>query len=401
MEYYVTEKRTLVFGLTGGALEPEVVSVDLNRMELRKLAGGPGDDLPDAEVFTDGRLSELVAPVERWACPGDIVYLVPHDALHRLPLAAIPLGGRPLIDRNPVAVTPSSSVLRYCRAKRTGRRGSALVVAAPPTERPLAFAQEQAYAVAAGFGQSVVLNGPAARRAVLLERLCPGAAAPDIVHFTTHGVFEPEAPMQSGIELADGRLTAQDILGLTLQVDLVTLGACSTGVSDRRPGDELMGLTRALLYAGAPSVLVTLWDVDEVSTSMLFTRFYAELAAGASKAECLRRAQQWLRRQTLADVLTYAQLAGERLRDDQVAETALLCEQARLHARAGDPACAERLLTGILKRRDLPEHLRDQVQIALLQMRLLGSGAVDGSPALLPFDDPYYWAPFLLVGDWL
>ncbi|MEV5408113.1 CHAT domain-containing protein [Thermopolyspora sp. NPDC052614] len=299
-EYYVTDHETYVFGVTAEAPEPQVVKVEVTRAELRELAAEARATLSRERAglaghLADERLVRLLSPVIAWAEPGDVVYLVPHDALHLLPLHAVPVGGEPLIDRNPIVLVPSASVLRYCQAKRKLRRRTALIVADPPSERPLAFAREQALAVSEEFGGQEVLAAAQASREALLGRLTDPGGVPDIIHFATHGLFDPEEPMRSGIELADGRLTAEDILGLRLDVDLVTLAACETGVSERRPGDELIGLTRALLYAGAPSALVALWRVDELSTSMLFGKFYAELRGGASKAEALRRAQLWPR----------------------------------------------------------------------------------------------------------
>lgn len=404
VEYFVMEDRTLVFGVTSEAAEPDVMAVAISRTEIEDLAEGLRDALrtDHREVrawLRDERLTRLVAPVIRWACPGDMVYLVPHDALHRVPLHAVAVEGRPLIGRNPVAVTSSASVLRYCQERRKGRRDVALIVADPHAARPLVFAREQARAVTAGFGRHEVLAGHDASRTALLARLDAGERSPDILHFTAHGVFDPDEPMRSGIDLVDGRLTAQDILGLSLDVDLVTLGACETGVSDRRPGDELIGLARALLYAGAPSVLVTLWRVDELSTSMLFAIFYAELAGGRSKAEALRHAQLRLRELTVADALDYARQAAARVGDDTVAEMTLVGEEARLLFRAGDPISAVRLLTEIAERPGLAPEFRTDLERLRSQIRMSDPDEGAG-PDLLLFDDPYYWAPFVLVGDW-
>ena len=72
-------------------------------------------------------------------------------------------------------------------------------------------------------------------------------------------------------------LTAEEIFGLKMEVDLVTFSACETGVNEYRPGNELIGLTRALIYAGTPSVVVSLWAVDDLSTGLLMQHFYQQL----------------------------------------------------------------------------------------------------------------------------
>ncbi|MFB6808798.1 CHAT domain-containing protein, partial [Streptomyces sp. NPDC056387] len=307
VEYYVTEHGIRIFGVVPEADKPEILTVALTRAELRASAKAfyallRSKRFRMADHLAGEALRALVRPIEKWAAPGDVVYLVPHDALHRLPLHAVPLDGAPLGDRNPVVLTPSASVLRYCWSQRKATRSSVLVVAAPPSDPPMTFAHTQATAVSRLFAEPEMLVGGQASRAGLLERLRAGNGSPDVLHFTAHGVFEPVDPMRSGVELADGRLTAEDVLGLPLPVDLVVLGSCESGLSDRRPGDELIGLTRALLYAGAASTLVSLWRVDELSTGLLLTRFYEELRAGNSKAESLRRAQTWLRGLTHVDV---------------------------------------------------------------------------------------------------
>lgn len=93
-------------------------------------------------------------------------------------------------------------------------------------------------------------------------------------------------------------LTALEALDrLRLRCDLVTLSACESGLSRVRRGDELIGLIRAFLYAGAPALVCTLWRVDERSTLMLMERFYRGVQAGTGFAEALRQAQLYLRRQ--------------------------------------------------------------------------------------------------------
>ena len=76
-----------------------------------------------------------------------------------------------------------------------------------------------------------------------------------------------------------------------LNTELVTLSACQTGLNKRSPGDELIGLTRAFLYAGAPSVVVSLWSVDAYLTHDLMLEFYKQLKEGADKATALQKAQ--------------------------------------------------------------------------------------------------------------
>jgi CHAT domain-containing protein len=84
----------------------------------------------------------------------------------------------------------------------------------------------------------------------------------------------------------------QDVYGLNLaSADLVVLSACETQLGARSRGDDVVGLNRAFLYAGAPSVIASLWSVNDQATAVLMAAFYRELRAGASKAVALQRAQ--------------------------------------------------------------------------------------------------------------
>jgi CHAT domain-containing protein len=111
------------------------------------------------------------------------------------------------------------------------------------------------------------------------------------VHLACHGQFRPDNPHFSAVRLADGWLTVRDAYSLDLHCELVTLSACESGMSSVTPGDELLGLARGFLSAGAPALLVSLWTADDAATAALMQRFYARLVAGASPATALRVAQ--------------------------------------------------------------------------------------------------------------
>jgi CHAT domain-containing protein len=152
--------------------------------------------------------------------------------------------------------------------------------------------------VARHFGVRAHLGHQVAKATIL-----PVLAKKDIIHLACHGRFERTQPLDSGVELAGGDvLTAREIMGLRLQADLVTLNACATGRSKVSRGDELIGLTRSLLYAGASSVLVSLWNVEDESTGQLMADFYRRLYDSQgrkikSKASALREAMQAMRKQ--------------------------------------------------------------------------------------------------------
>src|SRR5262249_9073792 len=126
-----------------------------------------------------------------------------------------------------------------------------------------------------------------------------------ILHFATHGLLDPKHPENSGLVLstidADGKTVngfvgLQDIYSLRAPVDLVVLSACQTGVGKDIRGEGLVGLARGFMYAGATSVVASLWKVDDQATAELMKRFYTEmLRNGKAPGEALRAAQNSIR----------------------------------------------------------------------------------------------------------
>ena len=116
------------------------------------------------------------------------------------------------------------------------------------------------------------------------------------IHIATHGAFRKDNPMFSSLRLGDSYLTALDLRQLNLAAEMVTLSGCSTGLNLVVVGDELLGLVRGLLHAGASSVLVSLWDVNDRTTSDFMVSFYNSLRHETNKAAALRSAMQAIRK---------------------------------------------------------------------------------------------------------
>jgi CHAT domain-containing protein len=122
-----------------------------------------------------------------------------------------------------------------------------------------------------------------------------------IIHFATHGLLDSEHPELSGLVLSlvddhgkpqNGFLDLEDIYNLSLSADLVVLSACETGLGKDIKGEGLVGLTRGFMYVGVPSVIASLWKVDDVATAELMEHFYrAMLQRNESPAAALRSAQ--------------------------------------------------------------------------------------------------------------
>jgi CHAT domain-containing protein len=284
----------MLFGIRADWSQPEVAKIDIDRDDLSLFAAanfaspaGIRDLASMAELWHT--YDSLVRPLEEWSEPGDIVCLVPHGALHILPLHALRVGGSYLIERNPVVYVPSVSALRHSQAGRgeaTTRAGRRAAVFGD-SRRNLPAASVEATMVAELFGVEANLGERVSRDSLLLA-----LTSADIVHFAGHAGFDALDPLDSGLQLAGSdTLTASEIFGSpAMGASLVTLSGCETGLSRNQPGDELIGLVRAFLYARASSVVVSLWSVADDSTGFLMRRFYEHLLCNQSmyKVDALR-----------------------------------------------------------------------------------------------------------------
>ncbi len=227
--------------------------------------------------------SQLIAPIDRWITPGRPLVVAAHGFLHRVPFQAL-LAPRGYLGADvPVAMTPSGTA--PLGVDRTPRRGTGnLVLGLADTRTPRTC--DEARAVAAELAPATLLLG---RRATARALRTHGRRS-RVVHIATHGFYRDENPMLSSIRLANTHVNVHDLYSLRLPAELITLSGCSTGASFVTGGDELVGLSRGLLAAGARCVHLSLWDVDDHSTTVYMQAFYRHYRAGASPAEAAQRA---------------------------------------------------------------------------------------------------------------
>jgi CHAT domain-containing protein len=182
----------------------------------------------------------------------------------------------------------------YLRTDHPSKTGKLLALGNPDLGNArfdLPNAQVEAVNVAALFPASRALVRLDASKTAIRE-LGNGFS---ILHFATHGKFNADEPLSSGLYLAkgneaDGVLTVGDLYTLRWDTDLVTLSACETGLGKVANGDDVIGLTRGFLYAGARSIVASLWEVDDAATEQLMVSFYRNLETH-DKREALRLAQ--------------------------------------------------------------------------------------------------------------
>jgi hypothetical protein len=278
-----------------GAAHVAVLPIDLERVR-RFVAGNLApesfrDTLGDNPFILD-EMDGLIAPLAALAAPGDRLVLCPTGALHALPLHALTLGGDPLLARHPVVYTPSLTVLRHCLARR--RPGDGGIRAAALLGNP-AGDRGKAGALVAELGRRFG-TVPRLEGEVTRDAFARAAAEADLVHFQGHARHDREDPLASRLELADGWMTARDIFDLRrLRAEMVVLAACESAASVVRTGDEPLGLIPAFLFAGAQSVLATLWPVHQSSAALGMRHFYDALSGGVDRAQALRLAMLALR----------------------------------------------------------------------------------------------------------
>jgi CHAT domain-containing protein len=356
LEYFVTAKEVFAW-----VVERE--KFQFRRIELpkEKLSGlvktlresiftlGEREKFNEASAILHKQLIEPLLP----HITGKELIIVSHDVLHYLPFhALVGPDGRYLIEKYPVYYLSSASLLQFVKEKRKTGGEKVLAFGNPDLgdpEKNLEFAELEAAEVKNVYPQSTVY----VKKEASEEKSKSLSPTYDILHFATHAQLDEDDPLSSAVLLAkedkeDGRLEVREIFGMDLKANLVVLSGCDTGLGKLSTGDELVGLTRAFIYAGTPSVVASLWSVDDSSTAQLMASFYRNLKT-MSKVEALRQAQLEL-------------IRGEGRSD--------------LLARRGVGGIG-RLGEVLRVKNDSPSSVSVSVSTS----------------------HPYFWAPFILVGD--
>jgi CHAT domain-containing protein len=253
-------------------------------------------DREAADVKDSSReLYRLLIEPARPHIRGKELLIVPHDVLHYLPFQALGAPeGRYLIEDYPIEYLSSASLMQFTKEKKKVSRETALALGNPnlgDEAYNLRFAEREAREIAVVYPKSSILLREQATKANALS-LGPNN---DILHFAVHAELNQEDPTSSALLLAhrgadDGKLKVSEIFSLSLKADLVVLSACETGLGKISNGDEIVGLTRAFIYAGTPSVITTLWKVNDLASYELMRDFYFTLKT-MKKSEALRQAQ--------------------------------------------------------------------------------------------------------------
>jgi CHAT domain-containing protein/tetratricopeptide (TPR) repeat protein len=377
--YLLREMRLIGWGVN----QRGIVSTFDTEVDARDVTGDVNQFLRAIEavgqLVTKGPTAEMALAVQRQTCEklatrlGDLLLkpfaealqqhdhlvVVPDGALHKLPFAALTWQGVPLCASHSLSFAPSASVLLQTQldGRTPGDDQAQLAVGisskvfaplqpglAAVAQPGLRQAEVEAKAVAVlGAGQTLLGDEVTADN---VRHLLPRFKR---IHFATHALAYEQIPLASVLCLKDNPLSLYELFGLNLAADLVVLSACRTGAGNITRGGEVTSFARGLLAAGANAVIVSLWPVDDTATALFMAEFYRQLKVNTSIAAALKLAQTYLRT-----------LPEQRFRQEQKRLWALAQgEEAPMPASDG-----------------LPE------------------------PSVPLFADMYYWAPFILIGNW-
>ncbi|MBI2266595.1 MAG: CHAT domain-containing protein [Armatimonadetes bacterium] len=323
LEYFFGEQISLLFVVTrdqisAHALESRLPSLLKTVHRFRHLAADQTKNIADSswQDILFELYGGLLAPVADRISGKGHLFIVPHNILHHLPFQALvtekdksgALVPQPkfLVEKFNISYLPSASVLKYAREKNTGRNDVALILGNakyPDGVIQLKGSEKEARQIASILPKSTLRIYDQATETLVKKE----GSAYGLLHFATHGQLKGDRPLESRLLLTqdsenDGYLTVQEIFGLNLSSWLVVLSACETGKVSSflaesgnifPAGDDLVGLSRAFVYAGTPSVVASLWEVSDASTALLMEKFYQILTGmnPADKAKALREAQ--------------------------------------------------------------------------------------------------------------
>lgn len=298
LEYFVPRGRAMVWVVEKDRVN--LVRLPLNRSELISKVTALRESiyqLGEKEKFkqaSEELYRVLIAP----ALPhikGKELLIIPHDILHYLPYQALlSPQGRYLIQDYPIYYLSSASLMQFTREKKRAGQEKALVMGNPDLGDEaynLRFAEREAREIARVYPNSEVYLKERASK----PRAVSSSPGFEMLHFAVHAELNEQDPLSSALLLAgegkdDGRLKVGEIFSLNLKAGIVVLSACETGLGKNNSGDEIIGLTRAFIYAGTPSVITTLWKVNDRASYELMREFYSNLKT-TKKSEALRQAQ--------------------------------------------------------------------------------------------------------------
>lgn len=308
LEFFTTETDALAFGISQGSVWSRKIRLPVGdlaevlgqmRFQMNKFGYGAAyhgqysEALQESVNDTLYQLYELILGPIAHLLTTDELIIIPHGLLHYVPFHALYDGRDHLLQHKIISYAPSATVLHHMITQAdTYHSATPLVMGL--ADETIPYAQQEAESIAELFPEAYVYLGEQATIRNMAAHL-PDAG---LLHLSTHATFRSDNPFFSALKLADGWLSVNDFYHMADMPPLVTLSACETGRYQVAVGDELMGLTRGLFAAGARTIVVSLWMVEDETTARLMQAFYAGLCQGEPIHVALRQAQLFIRRES-------------------------------------------------------------------------------------------------------
>ncbi len=302
VEYLVTKKELVAWVVAKGNIN--AVRVPITENDLNALIADYRERIQKIAPVEDQakRLHALlVEPLQVFIKGKRMLGIVPHGHLHYISFSSLKDEESYLFERHPLFYSPSASVMQFTFKKKMARSRDIKVLALGNPDLgdfnyDLPLAEMEANAIKWDFPKIDVLTRENATESWLKKNI----GDYQIIHVASHGEFDPINPLFSSLKLTrdktdDGNFEVNEVFGLDIKADIVTLSACQTGLGDLVGGDELVGLNRAFIYAGTHAILSSLWRVSDISTAVLIKHFYRNYGK-EDKAESLRKAQLLVKR---------------------------------------------------------------------------------------------------------
>jgi CHAT domain-containing protein len=328
LAYYVLDQATLAFIITRN--EFQTIDLEVTRAELVDQVGALREFAETGEMQPDSAVElyvRLIEPLKEHLTTSHLA-IIPHDSLYYLPFAALTDGQRYLIDDYTLTTLPSAGSLAFLskNVERQTGQGTEEQENSPPSPHQslaallsefsntpalvigslarddeghtlMSFTDKEAQAVADLYEVEPLFDDPDLEQ-IIRER----AGSAEIVHIAAYCSLSPTYPLYSTIYFApvaneldlqnDGYLEAHDIYNLNLpNTKLAVLSGCNTEPGVENSGVEVAAWPRAFFFAETPSVIISLWPVDDEASTLLMTRFHTHLRQGLSQAAALRQAQ--------------------------------------------------------------------------------------------------------------
>jgi len=275
------------------AKESEIVS-DLEGLHFQfgalrygaKIRGKFADELKKrADFYLQNLYRKLFAPIKKFTKNKDLI-IIPAASVYYVPFQALHDGTNYLIETRKISYAPSATVWKFLQNKVSKKPENALLLGFADERIPLV--NREIEILQKVFPKTKTFTGESANFNTFTEN----AGNFDILHLACHGQFRPENPLFSSLHLANGFVTVRDICANKINAEIVTLSACETGLNKIFAGDEILGLARGFLSAGANSLILSLWTVNDEATTELMKEFYLNLQNGNSIAESLQKSQK-------------------------------------------------------------------------------------------------------------